>query len=417
MTQSRFAAFSNLPFLKYFIARFCTSFATQILAVSIAWQMYDNTKDPALLGFIGLVQFAPALLLVLVTGVVADKFGRRLVMSGSIFVETLCSAIILALAVTGYFSPGVILGVLTLFRVARAFFGPSSSALVVNLVPEKDFANAVAWNSSAWQSATIVGPVAGGLLYDASPVVAYTASTILFATGFILIASIPKPAQRKSTQPTTLDTLLGGFKYIFREKVVLGAISLDLFAVLLGGAIALLPVYARDILELGPSGLGLLRAAPGIGAILTVALITSFPIHKHAGLIMFVCVAFFGLCTAIFGFSTITWVSVLVLGLVGAFDMISVYVRGALIQLWTPDELRGRVSAVNSVFVGASNELGEFRAGMMAAWLGAVPAVVIGGIGAVGIAGVWAFLFPEMRKIQTLEAPDRLKEQSGAQKE
>lgn len=404
--SQRFAAFKHASYQRFFLSRFFSVFAVQILSTSVAWQMYDVTESAALLGWIGLVQFAPALLLVLVTGLASDKFGRRRMMGLSIFVQLCCAATVLVLAAAGQFSPIPVLCVLGVFGIARAFLAPATSSLVVNLVPTEDFPNAVAWNASSWQSATIVGPVAGGLLYGVSANLAYSVSCALMVLGVVLVLMIPKPDQKKSTDPTTLSILLGGFSYIWKEKVVLGAITLDLFAVLLGGAVALLPIYARDILDLGPSGLGLLRAAPGIGAILMVGIITSFPIRRHAGLIMFGCVVLFGLSTFIFGVSTLAWISIPALIMVGAFDMISVYVRGALIQLWTPDELRGRVSAANSVFIGASNELGEFRAGMMAAWLGAIPAVALGGAASVGIAAGWALMFPKLRKIQKLEAPD-----------
>jgi MFS family permease len=218
----------------------------------------------------------------------------------------------------------------------------------------------------------------------------------------VIILTIPKPAQKSSKEPTTLKTLLGGFSYVWKEKVVLGAISLDLFAVLLGGAVALLPIYARDILELGPSGLGLLRAAPGVGAVIMIGIITAFPIRNHAGIILFICVALFGLATIVFGASTLAWLSILALALVGAFDMVSVYIREILLQLWTPDDVRGRVNAVNSVFLGASNELGEARAGFMAHFYGAVFTVVAGGAAAIGVAAAWSFLFPAIRRTRYL---------------
>ncbi len=287
--------------------------------------------------------------------------------------------------------------------IARAFFGPAAASLVANLVPAEDFANAVAWNSSAWQTATIVGPVAGGLLYGLSPEAAYAIAAVFMAAAALLILAIPKPVQRTEAEKPTLETLFAGFRYIWSEKIVLGAISLDLFAVLLSGAVALLPVYARDILQLGPWGLGLLRAAPGIGAIIVAIWLTSHPIRDHAGIAMLFFVALFGVFTVVFGVSTVPWLSILALALLGATDMVSVYVRETLIQLWTPDRVRGRVNAVNMVFVGASNEVGEFRAGAMAAVIGTVPAVVVGGIGAVGIAGLWAWLFPALRKARHLD--------------
>jgi MFS family permease len=289
------------------------------------------------------------------------------------------------------------------FGVARAFFGPAAASLVANLVPAEDFANAVAWNSSAWQTATIVGPVAGGLLYGLSAEAAYTTAAVLMLAAALLVFSIPRPVQRKETEKPSLDSLFAGFRYIWGEKVVLGAVSLDLFAVLLSGATALLPVYARDILELGPWGLGLLRAAPGIGAIGVAIWLAGHPIRDHAGVLLFVFVAMFGVATAVFGASQIPWLSIIALAFVGATDMVSVYVRETLIQLWTPDEVRGRVNAVNMVFVGASNELGEFRAGTMAALIGTVPAVVAGGVGAIAVAGLWAVMFPELRKARHLD--------------
>jgi MFS family permease len=399
----RYAAFRHGPFLRYWLARFLMTFATQVVSVAVGWQIYDLTRDPFDLGLVGLIQFAPALLLVLVTGAVADRFGRRLIMGLAAMLEAACALALVVLALRGLTGPGPIFAVLAVFGLARAFFGPAAASLVANLVPAKDFANAVAWNSSAWQTATIVGPVAGGLLYGLWAEAAYGTAVFMMAGAAILIFSIPKPAQHTETDQPTLSSLFEGFRYIWREKVVLGAISLDLFAVLLGGAVALLPVYARDILELGPWGLGLLRAAPGMGAILVAVWLTSNPIRDHAGIIMFAFVALFGVFTIVFGMSTVPWLSIAALAGLGAADMISVYVRETLIQLWTPDRLRGRVNAVNMVFVGASNEVGEFRAGTMAAFIGTVPAVVLGGVGAVGVAAMWAWMFPQLRKARHLD--------------
>lgn len=399
---NRFAAFGHRPFLNFWVARFLATFSTQIVSVAVGWQIYDLTRDPLDLGLVGIVQFLPALLLVLVTGAVSDRFGRRLIMGLSCALEACCALALLLLAWHGLAGPGPIFAVLGVFGVARAFFGPASASLVANLVPPQIFANAVAWNSSAWQTATIVGPVAGGLLYGLSPNVAYGSAACLMAAAAVLIFAIPRPDQRSSTDKPTLETLFAGIRYIWREKVVLGAISLDLFAVLLSGAVALLPVYARDILELGPWGLGLLRAAPGVGAIGVAVWLAGHPMRDHAGKLMFGFVALFGVLTVVFGISTVPWLSISALALLGAADMISVYVRETLIQLWTPDDVRGRVNAVNMVFVGASNELGEFRAGTMAAVIGTVPAVVFGGVGAVAVAGLWAYLFPELRRIRHL---------------
>jgi MFS family permease len=401
--EARFAAFHHGAFLRYWAARFLTTFATQIVSVAVGWQIYDLTRNPFDLGLVGIIQFAPALLLVLVTGAVADRFGRRLVMGLSALLEAACALVLLLLTWHGLTGPGGIFLLLAVFGVARAFFGPASASLVANLVPAETFANAVAWNSSAWQTATIVGPVAGGLLYGLNPEIAYATAMVLMLGATGLVFSIPKPAQKITTEKPTTETLFAGFRYIWGEKVVLGAISLDLFAVLLSGAVALLPVYARDILELGPWGLGLLRAAPGVGAIAVAVWLTGHPIRDHAGVVMFIFVALFGLATIVFGLSTITWLSIVALALLGATDMVSVYIRETLIQLWTPDHVRGRVNAVNSVCVGASNELGEFRAGTMAALIGTVPAVVIGGVGAVAVAGIWAWAFPQLRRTRRLD--------------
>lgn len=399
----RYAAFRHGPFLRYWLARFIATFATQVVSVAVGWQIYDITRDPFDLGLVGIVQFAPALLLVLVTGAVADRFGRRLVMALSAALEAGCALALLVLSFRGLAGPLPIFAVLAAFGVVRAFFGPASSSLVANLVPPEDFANAIAWNSSAWQTATIVGPVAGGLLYGLAAEASYGAAALLMLAASGLILTIPRPARHGQTQQPTLSSLFDGFRYIWREKVVLGAISLDLFAVLLGGATALLPVYARDILELGPWGLGLLRAAPGVGAVCMAMWLAGHPIRDHAGLILFCFVALFGVFTAVFGVSTMPWLSIAALALLGAADMISVYVRETLIQLWTPDRLRGRVNAVNQVFVGASNELGEFRAGTMAALFGAVPAVLFGGAGSILVAGLWAWLFPQLRRTRHLD--------------
>ncbi len=401
--QSRYAAFRHRAYARFFAARFLATFATQIVSVAVGWQIYDLTRDPFDLGLVGLIQFAPSLLLVLVTGAAADRFGRRMIMGVSAGLEAICAVAILMLTIRGLSSPLPVFAVLAVFGIARAFFAPASGALVANLVPEKDFANAVAWVSSAWQTAAILGPVAGGLLYGLAAEAAYGVAAICMVVASVLVFSIPKPAQHVEQQPNSLQTLFAGFRYIWHEKVVLGAISLDLFAVLLGGAVALMPVYARDILELGPWGLGMLRAAPGIGAVTMAMWLTGQSIRDHAGLFMFAGVALFGLFTITFGLSVLPWLSIVALAGLGAADMVSVYIRETLIQLWTPDRLRGRVNAVNMVFIGASNELGEFRAGTMAAFIGTVPAVVFGGVGAVCIAGLWAYLFPALRKARHLD--------------
>ena len=405
-TEDRFAAFRHSAFKRFFWARFLSASGLQIVSVAVGWQMWKVTGNAWLLGLIGLVQFLPALLLVLVTGLTADKLGRRRVMGSAITLMMISTVGILGLAVTNNFNPVLVLSFLTLLGIARAFNTPASSSLVVNVVPKEDFANAVGWISSSWQLATIAGPAAGGLLYGISGPFAYGSASLVFAISALLIFSLQKPKQEMETDPTNWNTLVGGFRFIWQEKVVFGAISLDLFAVLLGGAVAVLPIYADEILNVGPWGLGMLRAAPGVGAIVMVAILIRFPVRDHAGTILLVSVAAFGAATTVFGLSTTAWISILALFLLGAFDMISVYIREVLLQLWTPDRVRGRVNAVNAIFLGASNELGEFRAGAMAALYGAVFTVAAGGVAAMGIAGAWRFLFPKMSKTRKLEGPD-----------
>jgi MFS family permease len=401
----RFAAFRHGAYVRFFTARFLAAFAIQIISVSVGWQMYDETGSALYLGLIGLFQFLPSLLLILVTGSVADRYNRRAIVAICLGVGSLCAVALLALTITGVFIPWLVFAILTVFGIERAFMGPAVQSLAPNLVPERDLANAIAWNSSSWQTASIVGPVAGGLLYGVSAIAAYSVALMMMGIAVLLVVLIPKPAQRSASKTVSWNEILAGFRFISQEKVVLGAISLDLFAVLLGGAVALMPIFARDILILGPWGLGLLRAAPGIGAVAVALLLAFYPIRHHAGLAMFIGVALFGAGTVVFGLSDIAWLSILALMLMGASDMISVYVRETLIVLWTPDEVRGRVNAVNMVFVGASNELGEFRAGTMASLIGAVPAVVIGGAGTLAVAAIWAMSFPQLRKIDSLDAP------------
>jgi MFS family permease len=399
----RFSVFRHRGFALYWSARFIASFAVQIVSVAVGWQVYDITRDPFDLGLIGLVQFLPAFALVLVTGTVADRFNRRIIMAFCLAGETLCAGALIAFTLAGGGDVRLIFAVLLVIGIMRAFFGPAQQSLMPNLIPADELSNAVAWSTSSWQIAMVTGPVAGGLLYGASALAAYSTAFGLLCAATVLVPFIPKPPQKTTGDKTSVKTVLAGFNYVWRQKIVLGAISFDLFAVLLGGATALLPAYARDILVVGPWGLGLLRAGPGIGAILVAAWLTGHPIRDRAGVVMFVCVALFGASTIVFGVSTLVWVSVLAMMLMGGFDMVSVYVRETLIQLWTPDNVRGRVNAVNQVFVGASNELGEFRAGLSAGLFGVVPAVVIGGLGTIAIAGLWWMWFPELRHVRRLD--------------
>ncbi|WP_339763716.1 MFS transporter [uncultured Hoeflea sp.] len=409
--EDRFAAFRHRAFTFYFTARFLSSFALQIISVSVGWQIYDLTRDPFDLGLVGLIQFLPALVLILFTGAAADRYGRRTIMLISEITIGLSAAALVYFAWHGLTSPLPIFSVLLVIGISRAFFAPASQSLAPNLVPARDLPNAIAWNSTSWQTATIVGPVAGGLLYGLGAIVPYLTALVFLALAIIALALVPPPLQRSRGQAQSWQTLVAGFSYVRNQKIVLGAISLDMFAVLLGGAVAMMPVFARDVLELGPWGLGFLRASPGIGAIGMALYLASRPIRRHAGRAMFIAVAVFGAATVVFGLSKSLPLTMAALIVMGASDMISVYVRQSLVQLWTPDELRGRVSAVNMVFIGASNELGEFRAGVMASLIGPVAAVVIGGAGTLAVALAWSMGFPQLRQIQSL---DRDAEESRA---
>jgi MFS family permease len=396
-------AFSYRGFRFYWLTTLLTSFAVQIMSVSIAWTIYDVTGNAFLLGLVGLSLFAPALVLLLVTGLTADRFNRRAIMATCLSVEFLCAIGFLVFAGTHVHEVWPIFAILVVLGTARAFMNPAAQSLAPNLVPPEALANAITVNTTAWQSASIMGPAAGGLLYGIAPVVAFGTGAVLIVLAITCVLLIPKPAVRASGQATSLETIFGGFRYIFSNRIVLGAISLDMFAVMMGGAVALLPIYAKDILHAGPQELGLLRAAPGVGAILMGIVLARFPVRDHAGRILFLFVGLFGVFTVVFGLSTMAWLSIGALALVGAADMVSVTIRETIMQLWTPEEVRGRVNAVNSVFIGASNELGEFRAGTVAAWLGPVPAVVIGGIGSVTIAILWSLGFPQLREQRTLD--------------
>ncbi|HTN62314.1 MAG TPA: MFS transporter, partial [Devosia sp.] len=396
-------AFSYIGFRFFWLTTLSVGFATQIMAVSIAWQIYDVTGSAFLLGLVGLSLFLPALLLLLVTGLASDRFNRRLIMTVCLGAELLCALGFLVFVNAQAHEVWPIFVILVALGTARAFWGPAAQSLAPNLVPPEALANAITINAAAWQFASIMGPAAGGLLYGVGAGVPFITAAALLLIAAACVVLIPKPQQRSSHQASSLDTMLAGFRYIFSNKVVLGAISLDMFAVLMGGAVALLPIYAKDILHAGPEELGLLRAAPGVGAILMGVFLTRFPIRDNAGKTLFLFVGLFGAFTVLFGFSTTVWISVPALVLVGASDMVSVTIRETIMQLWTPEEVRGRVNAVNSVFIGASNELGEFRAGTVAALLGPVPAVVIGGFGAMAISVIWSRVFVGLREQKTLD--------------
>jgi MFS family permease len=385
-------------FLFYLLARVLGTLAVQMQSVAIGWQVYELTGSLVDLGLIGLAQFAPFLLLILLAGHVADRYERRRIILICMLVQLLCGALLFMLTFSGIRAVWPIFAVLVLYGSARAFMMPATQAILINLVPPASFGRAVALSSSTFHVAVIAGPVLGGLLYLAGAKVVYAIVAGLLLLAVILMAMTRTlTPQSGGREPVSWHSLLEGLRFVWSRPVVLGAISLDLFAVLFGGATALLPALARDVLHAGPTALGLLRMAPGVGAALTSVFLTFFPITRRVGLWMFGGVALFGAGTLVLGQSAILPLSLAALALMGAGDMVSVYVRHLLVQLETPDSIRGRVSAVNSVFIGASNELGEFESGITAGWLGLVPAVLLGGALTLGVTAVWMWRFPMLR--------------------
>jgi MFS family permease len=399
-------AFTNPDFVLFQIARFLIVGAVEMQAVAVGWQVYDITHRALDLGLVGLAQFLPAILLFLVSGHASDRFERRRVLSVCYAGYGLCSGLLLFIAERGVHSVRPIYWVLILLGVVRSFNGTASRSILPQLVPEEHFANAVAWNATTFQTATILGPSLGGILYAAfrGPSAVYAGAMIVALGALASMYRIKTRPQTRKREPISAKTVLAGLSFIWREKLILGAISLDLFAVLLGGAVALLPVYAREILHTGPWGLGLLRTAPGVGAALTAALLAHRPLRGRAGPTLLWSVAGFGICTIIFGVSRSLVLSLAALIFLGAADMVSVIIRATLVQLRTPDEMRGRVMAVDMVFIGTSNELGQFESGVTAQWFGTVPAVLLGGVGTLVVIALWAWRFPELRRAGELSA-------------
>jgi MFS family permease len=392
---------------RYLSARFLASLATQVQTVAVGWQVFSVTGDPFDLGLVALSQFLPFIVLILPAGHVADRYDRRRVQLLTYLLLALCAAALLGFAIGGVTDTAPVFGVMVLFGVARAFNQPTSQALLPNLAPIELFPRAVALNSSLGQIATIVGPAIGGLLVLLGVGAAYALSVVLLALAVLLVANLRGGGRHEpSTEPMTLGTLLSGVTFVRSRPIVLGSISLDLFAVLFGGATALLPIYAGEILAVGPTGLGLMRAAPAVGAAILAAVLTVRPLRRHVGRWMFGGVVLYGLATIVFGVSTSFALSLAALVAMGAGDMVSVYIRHLLVQLETPDAIRGRVSAVNSVFIGASNELGEFESGLTAAWWGVIPAVVVGGAATLVVAGAWARIFPVLRRLDRFPEAD-----------
>ena len=404
--EGRFIVLRHPDLRRYLSARFIVSVATQVQTVAVGWQIFSVTGDPLDLGLVALSQFLPFILLILPAGHVADRYDRRRVQVLTYALLAVCAAVLLGLSLNGVEDPLPVYGVMVLFGIARAFNQPTGQALLPNLAPIELFPRAVAVNSSLGQVATIAGPAIGGGLILLGVSVAYALSLVLLVVGVLLVTRLRGGGRGEvAREPVSWATLLSGVHFVRSRPIVLGSISLDLFAVLFGGATALLPIYAGDILDVGPVGLGVMRAAPAVGAAILAAVVAVRPIRRHVGHWMFGGVVAFGVATIVFGVSTSLAVSVAALVVMGAGDMVSVYIRHLLVQLETPDEIRGRVSAVNSVFIGASNELGEFESGVTAAWWGVVPAVVIGGAATLGVAAAWARLFPVLRRLDRFPGP------------
>ena len=403
-TTGRAAALAYPDFRRFQLARFASQLSSQMQGVAIAWVVYTLTGRALSLGLVGLAQFLPAIVLFPVTGHAADRFDRRLVLIACYSLQALGAAALFLLALAGRGRVDAIYAVLVVIGAARAFAGPAGHALVPNLVPREVLPSAIGWGASAFQLAIMVGPALGGILQDARGAsTVFLLTTLLQVLGVVGLCLIRKRSHGDTGRSFSLGSVGAGLVYVWQKKVLLGAISLDLFAVLLGGAVALMPIFARDVLHAGASGLGLLRSAPAVGAAATSFVLAVRPLGGGTGKIMFGCVFLFGVATIVFGVSTSIGLSAAALAIAGAADMVSVYVRHSLVQLETPDAMRGRVSAVNLLFIGASNELGEFESGVTAAWLGAVPAAVLGGIGTCVIVLLWAALFPDLRRADRLD--------------
>ena len=392
---------------RYLSARFIASMATQVQTVAVGWQVFSVSGDPFDLGLVALSQFLPFVVLILPAGHVADRYDRRGVQLLTYVLLAVCAVALLGLTVAGVEDVLPVYGVMVLFGIARAFNQPTAQALLPNLAPMTLFPRAVALNSSLGQIATIAGPALGGVLVLFGVAVAYALAAVLLVVSVALVADLRAGGRTgTSREPVSWSTLLSGVAFVRSRPIVLGSISLDLFAVIFGGATALLHIYAGDILGVGPAGLGAMRAAPAVGAAVLAAVLTVRPLRRRVGPWMFGGVVVFGLATIVFGVSTSFAVSLAALVAMGAGDMVSVYIRHLLVQLETPDEIRGRVSAVNSVFIGASNELGEFESGITAAWWGVVPAVIVGGAATLAVAGAWARLFPVLRRLDRFPEPE-----------
>ena len=407
-------AFLSRDFRLYQSARLFVILGAEAQSVAVAWQVYQITHSALALGYTGLALFLPGIFVMLAAGHAADRYDRRGIILICYTVQFACTSALLYLALTGTQRIWPIYAVLVGIGLGRAFSGPASSAMIPSLVPKAHFVNAITWGATIFQIANMAGPAIGGLLFTIPLVgflaryngaaIVYSFTLLTLALFILFISMIRTRVERADKKAFSLNTMLAGLRYVWETKLLLGSISLDLFAVLLGGAVALLPIFATEILHAGPRGLGLLRAMPSVGALAVSLTMVWKPIKRRAGLTMLVCVALFGAATVVFGLSRSMLLSLVALTVIGASDMISVVVRSSVLQLATPPEMRGRVSAVNWLFIGASNEFGEFESGLTAHWWGAVPAVVVGGIGSLLVTGAAALLFPALRRANKLTA-------------
>ncbi|MDE8556199.1 MFS transporter [Pantoea vagans] len=390
-------------FVAFWLARTCSSFGFQMFSVAISWQIYALTNSAMALGMIGLMQFLPSVLLALPAGHLADQYDRRRIVLLGQLVEFAALVALVVLTLFHTADKTALWGLVFMIAVAKALEWPAMSSMLPSLVPSSILARAMAMNSVGGQAAVIVGPTMGGLLYVAGPHVVYGVSGLFYLISLTLVSLLRYERPVQTRLPMNMKNLFAGIHFIRERKDVLGVISLDLFAVLLGGATALLPIFAKDILHTGPWGLGMLRGAPSVGALLVGIWLSRHKLDKHVGMIMFGSVAGFGVATLVFALSTQLWLSLVALCTLGGFDMVSMVIRGALVQLDTPDAMRGRVNAVNAIFINTSNQLGEFESGLLAAWMGAAPAAAIGGIGTLIVVALWMKLFPHLRRRQKLE--------------
>ena len=397
------AVFGVRDFRLFIAGRFLSTASMQMQSVAIGWQVYDLTGDPVALGYVGLWMFLSVAVFTLPAGDTADRFDRRMVLTLSYILQGVCGMLLVALSWSGITTMSPFYAIIALFGVGRAFANPASQSFVPFLVPREQVSRAVAWSSSANQVAFIVGPALGGMIYAFGPMAVYSLCLLAFIGGAVTTSAIRTKVKIPPAEPgvTARRRLVAGIRFVRTRPIVLGVISLDLFAVLLGGALSLLPVYARDILHVGPEGLGLLRSAVAVGAMAT-AIVAANMAFNRAGLVMFGAVGLYALCTVAFGLSVNFWLSLAALAVLGAADQISVITRNTVVQLATPADMRGRVSALHMLFVSTSNELGQFRAGTFAGWMGTVPAVIVGGIGTLAVVGLWSWLFPDLRKVDRL---------------